>query len=264
MKQKPLSLFYRHTPRGVNELTFALNFLQLVDASKLVLFLESDRQFAQVMPEGAGGAQCARLLNLVCGQHPALLPQQLEVRSCPQNADRSKLVANSLLIDRQPDLRCPELTAPILVPFDEPGLLCRGTGPFLLPFGDGRSAKRAACLALPLANMLGLSVVFYHTTWTEPGVLSQNPADHICPAADQVRQELETMASKAEVPYRTVIETTDDTVEGIVQCAMRCQARLIVMARRLKPGIGCYVMRAIKQSPVPLLIADDGGKRRAT
>lgn len=264
MKRNTISVFCRHSPRGAGELAFAVDLLKLLGAEKLVLHLEQDPTYAQVRTaEDFDEVQRTRFVQLVLALYANLTAEQLEVRFFKAGADKQQLVADSLiLVDRRPDFHCPELYTPVLIPLDEPGLRCRGQGSILLPFGDGRSALRAAQLAVPIAAKLAMKIVLYHTTWLEPDITSCDPADHASTGARQTQAELEAVVAAAGVACEVVIEATDDTVEGIVQCAMREQARLIVMARRLKPGIGCYVFRALKQSPVPLLIADDGGKRR--
>ncbi|MBY0358499.1 MAG: universal stress protein [Candidatus Obscuribacterales bacterium] len=248
-----LNVFYRHSPRGENELAFAVDFLEQAGFDRLVLLLQEDPAFAQVM-DGGGSEQRERLSRSILQRYSQISPAALSIKGySPDEAHSPLFLEPGLLINRRPDLRV-DYPVPVLVPCDEAGLCQRGKGPMLIPFGDGVSAFRSARVALPLAKTLGLKVVFYHTSWKNSNIDSDDPRDHICASARRTQAQLESDAGEMGVVYQTVIETTDDTVEGIVHCAMRFQCRLIALAKRIKPGIGCYVNLALKKSPVPLLI----------
>ena len=141
----------------------------------------------------------------------------------------------------------------VLFPCRESTLLGRGNGPILVPFGDGQSVMPAAEIAFDLAQNLGLPVVLYHTTWTVPGLNTTDPKEHTCASAQALLKTLQTMAEQSGVECSVVVETADDVVEGLLHCALRQSARLIVMSRSAKTTIGCYVSQTLRKTPIPLL-----------
>lgn len=141
----------------------------------------------------------------------------------------------------------------VLFPCRETTLLGRGSGPILIPFGDGQSVMPAAEIGLALAKSLGLSIVFYHTTWSVPGLEAAKPEAHMCASAQRLLKTLQAMAADAGVECSVVVETADDVVEGLLQCALRQSARLIVMSRSAKTTVGCYVSQTLRKTPIPLL-----------
>ncbi len=144
----------------------------------------------------------------------------------------------------------------VLASYDETAVRGRlGTGPIFVPFGDETAGMHAAHFGLPMAKKLGLPVVYYHTTWKDEDTTSDNPADHMCAAARRIQSELTRMATAHGVEHRFVIECADDVVEGMLQCAMRERAALIVLARGARTGIGSYVTQSLAQSPIPCLVA---------
>lgn len=147
-----------------------------------------------------------------------------------------------------------------VVPMDERGLNTRGKGPILVPFGNGISAMRGYNLAAQLvlaANAEGgegqASVLFYHTTWKNPSVKSEEAAQHMCPQAVAIRNLLEKAATDAGVPFTTVIQTADDVADGILHTALMHQARLIIMPQSRMVEVGDYCFRVIAKSPVPII-----------
>lgn len=152
----------------------------------------------------------------------------------------------------------------VLFPCRESTLLGRGNGPILVPFGDGQSVMPAAQVAFALAKKLGLPVVLYHTTWSVPGLTAADPQAHMCASAQALLKTLQSMAEQSGVECSAVVETADDVVEGLLQCALRQSARLIVMSRSAKTTIGCYVSQTLRKTPIPLLaIASPRLKARA-
>ena len=111
----------------------------------------------------------------------------------------------------------------------------------------------AAEIAFDLAQNLELPVVLYHTTWTVPGLSATDAKEHMCSSAQALLKTLQTMAEKSGVECTVVVETADDVVEGLLHCALRQSARLIVMSRTAKTTIGCYVSQTLRKTPIPLL-----------
>lgn len=162
------------------------------------------------------------------------------------SAAELKLIVDQNLAFRRDDLS-------ILYPARELSLLERGDGPILVPFGDGTSVLPAAAAAFELAAGLSLPVVLYHTTWVDPTVHSPAPPDHMCLSANSIHAQLLVQAAAMGVTVHSVIETADDVVEVLLNCAMRESACLIVMSRSAKTRIGCYVSQTLTKTPVPLL-----------
>lgn len=160
-----------------------------------------------------------------------------------------------------------------VVPMDERGLNTRGKGPILVPFGNGISAMRGYNLAAQLVLAANAavtavqadsaqvdtdaskqaSVLFYHTTWKNPSVKSEEAAQHMCPQAVAIRNLLEKAAADAGVPFTTVIQTADDVADGILHTALMHQARLIIMPQSKMVEVGDYCFRVIAKSPVPII-----------
>ncbi len=162
--------------------------------------------------------------------------------------------SNSILVDQAAKHHSRD--AIVLASYDETAVRGRqGKGPIFVPFGDETAGMHAAHFGLPLAKTLGLSIVYYHTTWRDENTISDNPADHMCTAARRIQSELSRMATSFGVEHRFVIECADDVVEGMLQCAMREQAAVIVLARGARTGIGSYVTQSLAQSPIPCLVA---------
>jgi hypothetical protein len=255
-----ICVVYRHGPKGKASFGFARDLARTMTNKPGVMVMvgETPASAAQLTEFHPNQTQMVRVKRILgCDETVLVETQSYQTGSLPCFPN------NSLLIDRVlAPRRC---GVPILVPFEETGINSRGTdGPLMIPFGDGLSGVRAGQLALPFAKELKRAVIFYHTSWREPGVTSEDARDHMCETARQNMHTLEAMASAAAVPCTSVIEMTDDTAEGILHCAMRYRAGLLIMSRRLKPGIGCYVTQVLEQSPIPLLIVNHPNERKTS
>lgn len=243
---------YRHTPAGRKALKFAADLaLQLGEDRLHVCFPATTTQQIALLPLPAW-PQAARLQErnirdsvcLITG----LVPSQIELESADYEPPAH---TQAIFVDDQA-----AGNRNTLVPFDESGLDERGKGPLLVPFGTDQSGVRAAQLGLPLARKLGREVVFYHTTWVNNQIAaSSDPQSHMCGPAQEVGRLLLAHARAAGVECRMIVETARDVVLGTLRCAIREQARLIVMSREPKILLGSYVDRALEQSAVPLLVA---------
>ncbi len=164
-------------------------------------------------------------------------------------------------VNRQTLLVAPELPkrtdVDVLLPMGATALKLTSNHCLLIPFGSGRSGVRAAQIGIPLAERMGLTVVFYHTAWRRSDVDSQNGWDHITPEARQISKELNRMAVGAGLTNRSrfVVETADTVIDGMIRAALLHKAALIVMARGDEVRKGSYVDQLAVVSPVPLLIA---------
>lgn len=167
------------------------------------------------------------------------------------NSEKTIFISNSLIHERN-DLS-------VLAPFDEVGLLERGPGEIMIPFGNGESGIFAVNETLPLINRLGLNVVFWHTTWKNPALAEATAETHMVPEAKSVLKIIQQKANELGIKHRNVIETADDVVEGIIRFALKEHCVMVVMARGRKTGAGRYGDRLIKRSsPVPVFMAGRG------
>jgi len=268
-----ISCVYNRTASGRLSLAFAADLwknlnstaqMQTVIANStpnpLQIFLQVDQPGAYIL-SGIGSAVDA---ESVIGTERSLVEADIVRKtSLPAQsiAVSAKIGSDSIIVDHNLAFQRHDLT--VLYPCRETTLLGRGAGPIIVPFGDGESVLNAASLALDLAAQLELPVVFYHTTWTVQGLPSTNAHEHMCQSAQAVLATLLKMAEDSGVQCTTVVETADDVVEGLLQCALRCSARLIVMSRSYKTTVGCYVDQTLRQTPIPL-VALASVKRRAS
>lgn len=146
-------------------------------------------------------------------------------------------------------------------PFEESSLLGRGKGEILVPLGNGEAGRHAVRAGLPVAHALGLPVVFYHTTWRDPRVASDDPAAHVCGTARDVLLAAESEAARLGIPHRTALAMAEDVVEGTLARALADRCVLLIVARGLNTGRGSYVDLWLEKSPIPVLaMGRDGGR----
>lgn len=244
-----ITCFYRRTAQGRLALRFAADLVNLLQetSSPLALYLEPGEGEALLLAcTQRSPADLIREQNsLVLADAANLTGFSIDEIAVTAVETQGILVDHTMAFERA-DLD-------VLYPSRERALLARGRGPILVPFGDSLSAVRAAQIALDLAGRLALPVVFYHTTWKDDTVQSEKPDDHMCNGAKMAAGALKQLAQGARVEFTFAIETADDVADGILQCAMRHSARLIVMPRSAKTTIGCYVNQVLGKTPIPLL-----------
>lgn len=129
-----------------------------------------------------------------------------------------------------------------------------GDAPIFVPLGDGESGIHAAQFAATLAADLRRPLILYHTTWRNPDVTSDRPADHLCTNAGNVIMIARTRVQALGVTPTVCIETAPVVAGGIIRAAIRARAACIVVARSGKTGKGSYVDQLRSQSPIPVLI----------
>ncbi len=258
-----ISCVYNRTASGRLSLAFAADLWKSLNgssANQLQIFLQVDESGAAILSDIGAAADPDTVVGieqtLVAADivRKTTLPSQ-SIALC------TTIDSDAVIVDHNMAFQRHDLT--VLYPCRETTLLGRGAGPIMVPFGDGDSVLSAAALAFELASRLHLSVVLYHTTWTVQGLSSAEPQDHMCQSAQAVLATLLKMATAAGVHCTTVVETADDVVEGLLQCALRQNARLIVMSRSYKTTVGCYVDQTLRQTPIPL-VALASPKRRAS
>ncbi len=149
--------------------------------------------------------------------------------------------------------------ADALDPKDERSLYAKGGHEALIPLGNGPSGLRAAVKGVPFAKRLGLSVAFYHTTWLNPEIASDDPASHVHATAAAVISEAQALAASLGVRSRVIVETAETVAEGVCRAALRENCPLVVMARGKDTLRGSYVDQVLARTPVPTLVV--GGVR---
>jgi hypothetical protein len=240
-----ISCVYSRTAAGRLILAFTCDLWKRLACSQpLVVQVEGDPSCARLLGTNAGNAvkEEMRLIADDIARKTGLAENQFRL---------SAGCCGELIVDHNLAFKRTDLS--ILYPARESTLLGRGDGPILVPFGDGTSVLPAAAMAFDMAAKLSLPVVLYHTTWVDPDLDGGEPADHMCRSARDIHNTLLAQAQAVQVQVSTIIETADDVVEGLLQCAMRQSASLIVMSRSAKTRIGCYVAQTLTKTPVPVL-----------
>lgn len=196
-----------------------------------------------------------RFVAEVTGGVPVVVHDGIDLATCaPDQLPPNPIIVSSELAMRRSDVN-------ILQPFEEVSVR-RTQGGVLVPFGDGQAGPVAASVALPLARALGLSVVFYHTTWPAAGVTSTNPVDHIYSASRAQYDRLAAMAQAASVQHRMEVEMADDVVMGMLGCALNggispdnpSPVNLVVMSHGVNTCIGSYVEKTLNRASTPVLV----------
>jgi hypothetical protein len=241
-----ISCVYDRTADGRQTLGFALDLWQLThQAPPFHVYLNSDERGATILDVGQPQNVIAMEAQLV---HTDIQQKtSLDAASILVSHDYS----SGITVDHNLAFLREDLS--VLYPCREKTLLARGIGPILVPFGDGISALPSAALAFELARALALPVVLYHTTWRNPELAAAPAEEHMCEGARLLMAQLKRQAAQAYVEATVVVETADDVVEGVLQCALRHSARLVIMARSAKTTMGCYVKQTLAKTPIPLV-----------
>ncbi|OGZ07416.1 MAG: hypothetical protein A2762_01145 [Candidatus Lloydbacteria bacterium RIFCSPHIGHO2_01_FULL_54_11] len=144
----------------------------------------------------------------------------------------------------------------VLSPAGERRIFRTNKGPVLIPLGDGMSSLSAAHSGIELARRIGTKVLLWHTTWKNPLEHDPNPRKHVCPAAEKIIREAESLGRAAGVLDEDCrVECAATVVESIIRVALRSGASLVVMAGGKRKKFGAYPDRVRSRNcPVPLLI----------
>ncbi|MBS1992973.1 MAG: universal stress protein [Cyanobacteria bacterium SZAS LIN-3] len=247
-----ITCVFRRSTEGRLALLFAADLIRLCQEADgvnnvLHIYLETgEADAAQIASESRPVA------NLLAEQNAHVLAEVAAITGlAPEFIALAGTDTSGIIVDHTMAFERADLD--VLSPSREQSLLARGKGPLLVPFGDSLSALPAANIAIALGKKLTLPVVFYHTTWRDESVASPKAEDHMCAEAREVAAVLKSRATTIGVEFSFAVETADDVAEGILQCALRQGARLIIMPRSAKTTIGCYVNQALAKTPVPLL-----------
>lgn len=162
-------------------------------------------------------------------------------------------VSDALLIGSSFAVRHPMFS--YVVPKNETDLRARGDGSICVPLGNGDSARRVATFVLPLAAKMGVSVVFYHTTWLDPKLpVDAAPERHMLPAVAEHLRAMHAEAATLGVSCEAVIEAASTVDDGILRFALHRNCSLIAMARSVQIGRGSHVDQALARSVIPVLV----------
>lgn len=252
-----VTVLYEHTQGGRNSLAVAFDLLRKLKSKDLRVVVPHSPELGDEV-----NRLCATRLASSIQKFPFAAGFGVTVESEQDAQDR--IAANpdkSIVVCSSPLEHASRFN--VLVSFDEESLDGRGAGPMVFPFGNGESGAHAAKFALPLAAAMGLSIEFYHTTWSNPARKDAPPSEHMHASAIELRRQLEEQARSLGIAFNTTVETADDVAEGLIRFSLRKGACLIAMARGRNTRVGSYVAQLLTQSPIPLLICGrpEGGER---
>lgn len=136
--------------------------------------------------------------------------------------------------------------------------VCRRPGrpTVFLPFGDSLSSFPAVRRAVNLAAALDGQLVCYHTTWRDPTLADDEPAEHMCTAARAVQEAVQVYASSRGVTPEFIIEMADAVDKGSLRCALRYGANFMVMVRGRRTVKGSYVDEVLTRATMPVLVVN--------
>ena len=242
MKPQGVCVAYVESDIGMRLFYFARNLAKRLDEMFLVTVPdvrngdESDSLKARISSSICRAADVSHLdgMSISFGDLTSSIELGNIIFVCESAADRQDLIT--------------------LVPFDEESLTKRGDGPVLIPLGDNGSGEYAAREGIEIAKALGLSVVFYHTTWREEDVDSDDPRDHMNTGARQVLEGAIARAEELEVLYKAVPQTDLGVADGIVLAAGVHECSMILMARGTDTLKGSYVDQVLELSRIPVLV----------
>jgi hypothetical protein len=247
--------------RQLSALRYASDLARVLGADQLHVYLPgaaTSDHWPAVADRPAQAVQNERVVRFVAaltGGVPVVVHDGIDLATCaPDQLPPNPIIVSSELAMRRSDVK-------ILQPFEEVTVR-RTQGGLLVPFGDGEAGLVAASVALPLARALGLSVVFYHTTWPAAGVTSTNPVDHLYSASRAQYDRLAAMAQAASVQHRMEVEMADDVVMGMLGCALNgaispdnpSPVNLVVMSHGVNTCIGSYVEKTLNRASTPVLV----------
>lgn len=144
--------------------------------------------------------------------------------------------------------------ASIIDPKFDPVVGAWEKGPIVVPFGVSESGKVAARAAIPIAKQLRRPVLFYHTSWRNGDVSSDDPHDHLSVMQRACGDFLGSLAQDSGVASEIVYALADAVHGGIIDAAMRAGATMIVMVRSPMVGKGSYVDQVLDASPLPVCV----------
>jgi len=156
------------------------------------------------------------------------------------------VISNSIAEKRQPFT----VIAPRYMTKFDP----HGKKKIIVSLGDGPTGLAASQFAIWFAKRIGFSLVFWHTTWRDHTVTSDDPRDHMNHHAKIVLLKAQTMAEEANVPYEVDVRTISEAIaDGIVTAAYDHDCCLIVM-KRGDAVIGSHCDSTVERTPIPLMV----------
>ncbi|MCX6778881.1 MAG: universal stress protein [Candidatus Magasanikbacteria bacterium] len=157
------------------------------------------------------------------------------------------VISNSIAEKRQPYT----VIAPRYMAEFDP----HGKKKIIVSLGDGQAGLKATVFAIWFARRVGFSLVFWHTTWRDPTISSDNPQDHMNHQARLVLLKAQTLAEEAHVPYEIDIRSVSQAIaDGIVAAAYDNDCCLIVMKRGDSAVIGSHCDSTVERTPIPLMV----------
>ena len=149
---------------------------------------------------------------------------------------------------------------PVFAPQGQTSLFLPEKRNILLPFGNGAASRDTIVQGLWwIAKQLHLpngKVIFYHTTWPNSQVQSEEPLKHMHAEARAIWQLAIQTAEELRLPYEVVVETAKTVIQSIIEEALLHDVGLIVMKRsgNALSGDHCEAVLKLTRDAIPLLI----------
>jgi nucleotide-binding universal stress UspA family protein len=132
------------------------------------------------------------------------------------------------------------------------GILAKGAT-ILAPIDEIKENMISVKAGIALAKQIKGKVIFYHTTWREKGLKTEEAIKHCDPRVVECIGIAEKIAMENKVEYEIIVEMEKTIEAGIIKCAVRNQADLIVMTS--SPAIiGGQAELVLDNSMYPLLL----------
>lgn len=246
---------YGAAPRAQAKLVFAIDLARRLSA-RLYVWIEEDPDANALLRRLRGVNPSEHEFVCVKNQVQAMLTgadSKTQLSFCggdPHQAvrNRDSIVIGEAYATRRPSFLSVDTKG-------ESSLGARGCKAICVPFADKESSFQAASLAVPLAVSLGMSVLLYHTTWGEPGLPNDAPAErHMNDGSSRMLSRIRNLADQAGVQHETVLEVEASIAGGTVRAALNGRCALIVMARGKRIGYGSHVDQILERSVVPVMV----------
>ncbi len=270
---KPLVAVFYRGPSSLIEIQYACDICRRLDTG-LTILVNDDKQATNLLTTALfSGAKEGELTDMheelwlkivrrIKAEFASLVSGQIEVAASEPfliNLSQKRVgdfEQPVILVDgKNPILFAKSVT--VVIPFEESSVLSRGAGEVMFPIGKGASGRWAVKNGLPMIKMIlpDAPILFWHTTWQNQRIESEDPSLHICEEVRDNISYVEGLARQLDMKFRTVVEMRRDVVEGLARCALREHCVMVVMARGLHTGSGRYGDQLIKRScPVPIMM----------
>ena len=123
----------------------------------------------------------------------------------------------------------------------------------IVPVDEMKKNLVSTKTGIELAKQIKGKILFYHTTWRESGLKTEEPIKHCDPRVIECIGIAEKLAMENKVEYEVIVEMEKTIEAGIIKCAARNSADLIVMTS--SPAlIGGQAELVLDNSMYPVLL----------